>query len=331
MYKSLCLDVKQFFKKNNIAEFHEKVQKLPAKLMKMYNILKAEISAFDQEFPENEFNLDKNKMNSKFALLNRKITSVVSQLEEFMTSNGIEVTKRAIPPKINLTEMVSVMLNNLALEIPQKSKENAKRKTNAKYQAEKRANETDEEKQARRDKEAKAQALKRSLETEDERETRLQSDRDSHWQKRKEQFEVVGDYALRLKAAKEHRRQKPWECDLTKPLSIPYLNEAEKKAVEDYLDRRETDTKRRRALKDAMSEDELQTFLDKNAKTHRDRRAAESEQRIAKWVNKYETYASNSVNSKSYWLAMAEKEKSKHQSLRAPDSRTFLSQESSAM
>ena len=75
MYKSACLDIKQFFKNNDTVELHEKVKKLPAKMMKMYNILKADIAALDQEFPENEFNLDKNKMNSKFGLVNKKITS----------------------------------------------------------------------------------------------------------------------------------------------------------------------------------------------------------------------------------------------------------------
>ena len=60
------------------------------------------------------------------------------------------------------------MLNDLALEIPQKSKEKSRKISNAKCQAMRRENETYEQKQARRDKEAKAQALKRSLETEEE-------------------------------------------------------------------------------------------------------------------------------------------------------------------
>ena len=59
-------------------------------MMKMYNILKAEIIALDQAFPENNLNLDKEKMNSKYALVSNKITSVISQLEEFLKSHGIQ-------------------------------------------------------------------------------------------------------------------------------------------------------------------------------------------------------------------------------------------------
>ena len=70
----------------------------------------------------------------------------------------------------------------------------------------------------------------------------FKQDRDANWQKREEQFEVVGDYALRLQAAKK-QKQNPFEFDWRKSVSIPYQNEAEKKAVEDYLDRREADTK----------------------------------------------------------------------------------------
>ena len=229
-------------------------------------------------------------------------------------------------------EIVSVMLNDLALEIPQKSKEIARRTSNAKCQAKRRENETHEQKQARRDREAKAQALKRSLETGDERYVRLQADRDSHWQKRQEQFEVVGDYALRLQAEKKHRAKNPFQYDWRKPVSIPYQNDAEKKAVKDFLDRREADTERRRVFKAAMPKDELQKRLDKNAKWHRDQRAKESEKRTTEWVNYYEMRAKNaSPKSKLYWIAEAEKEKQKYQTLRAPDSRAFLSQELSTI
>ena len=65
-----------------------------------------------------------------------------------------------------IMEIVSGMLNNLALEIPQKSQEKARKISNAKSQAKRRKNETLDQKQARRDKESEAQALKRSLETE---------------------------------------------------------------------------------------------------------------------------------------------------------------------
>ena len=295
-------------------------------MVKVYNMIKAEIASFEKEF-ENEFNLDFNKMNSKYALVKDKITPIINQLEEFLTFHGIELTKNKIPTKINLIEMVSGMLNKLALEIPQMSKEKARQMSNAKCQAKRRENETGEQKQARRDKEAKAQALKRSLETEDEREARLKADRDSHWQKREEQFEVVGDYALRLKAANKGRPH--WR----KLSSVPYQNEAEEKAVEKYLDCKEADTKRRRALKDAMSKDELQSYLDKNAKWHRDRRVTETKQRMKKWVDYYEMMAqkADSNERRLRYLADAEREKLKYQSLRAPDSRALLSQESSAM
>ena len=77
--------------------------------------------------------------------------------------------RRDLPIKI-----VSGMLDNLALEIPQISKENARRKSNALSQAKKRENETDEQKQARREREAKAQALKRSaLSSEERQQTKL--------------------------------------------------------------------------------------------------------------------------------------------------------------
>ena len=114
----------------------QKFKKLPdpAKMMKMYNMFKAEIASFEQEL-ENEFDLDTNKINSKYGLVNDRITSTVNQLRKFFTSPGIELTNSEIsPPKINLTELVSVMLNNLALEIPQKSKEKSRRSGNAKCQ-----------------------------------------------------------------------------------------------------------------------------------------------------------------------------------------------------
>ena len=124
---------------------------------------------------------------------------------------------------------------------------------------------------------------------------------------------------MRLKAANKGRPH--WR----KLASVPYQNEAEEKAVEKYLDCKEADTKRRRALKDAMSKDELQSYLDKNAKWHRDRRAKETEQRVAKRVTSYEISAKNAdLKGKIYWLAEAEWEKQKHQSLRAPDSRALL-------
>ena len=128
---------------------------------------------------------------------------------------------------------------------------------------------------------------------------------------------------MRLTAANKGRPH--WR----KLASVPYQNEAEEKAVEKYLDRREADTKRRRALKDAMSKDELQSYLDKNAKWHRDRRVTETEQRMKKWVDYYEMMAekANSNERKLSYLADAEWEKLKHQNLRAPDSRALLSQE----
>ena len=85
--------------------------------------------------------------------------------------------------------------------------------------------------------------------------------------------------------------------------------------VEDYLDRREADTKRRRAFKEAMSKDELQNYLDKNAKWHRDRRVTETKQRMKKWVDYYEMMAekADSNERRLRYLADAEREKLKHQ------------------
>ena len=214
------------------------------------------------------------------------------------------------------------MLNNLALEIPEKSKENARRRANASSQAKKRENETDKEKQARRNKEAKAQALKRSLETEEEREDRLQIDRDGHWFKRRADSKVVRNFAARVEKAKKDSMP-----TFAQPFVMPeYLNESEEKIVEDYLDRREADTKRRRSQKEAMSKEELDLFLDKNAKWHRDRRVAETKQRTAKWVDYYETMAekADSNQLRLTWQAEAEKEKQKYQTLRAPDSRAAI-------
>ena len=58
---------------------------------------------------------------------------------------------------------------------------------------------------------------------------------------------------------------------------MEYLDETEEKIIEDYLDRREADTERRRAQKASMSKDDLDLYLAKNAKWHRDRRANETE------------------------------------------------------
>ena len=89
-YKSLCLDVK-IFKKTNTIEFQQKFPKLENKMVKMYNMIKAEITSF-----ENNSNLD---LNSKYAVVNDKIPTIISQLEVFLTSHGIEVTKRDIHKK----------------------------------------------------------------------------------------------------------------------------------------------------------------------------------------------------------------------------------------
>ena len=77
-----------------------------------------------------------------------------------------------------------------------------------------------------------------------------------------------------------------------------------------------------------MSKDELQSYLDKNAKWHRDRRVTETEQRMKKWVDYYEMMAekADSNERKLSYLADAEREKLKHQNLRAPDSRALLNQ-----
>ena len=288
------------------------------------------------------------------------------------------------------------MLNDLVSLIPQKSKEKSRKKSNAKCQAERRKNETIEQKQARRDREAMAQAIKRALETEEEhkfrliqdnnsqiarleadseyyekflsadrerkrkerdewtledrqaynakkneyqkekrlneskedRDTRLQIDRDGHWLKRRADKKVVSNFVARVEKAKKDSMPA-----FAPPFVMPeYLNETEEKIVEDYLDRRDADTERRRKLKDAMSDDQLQAFLDKNSKWHRDRRATESEKCITKWIDYYEMRAKNAdQKERLFWISEAEKEKQNHQNLRAPDSRALLSQKLSTI
>ena len=77
-----------------------------------------------------------------------------------------------------------------------------------------------------------------------------------------------------------------------------------------------------------MSGDELQAFLDKNAKWHRDRRARDTKVCMTGWINYYLMRAKNADSNERrlLWLDYAEKEKLKHNNLRAPDSRALLSQ-----
>ena len=76
-------------------EFQEKFNTLlEFKVMNMYNIFKADIVSFEQEFSENEFNFDNNMMNTKYALVNDKIKSTTIQLREFLTIHGIELKVR---------------------------------------------------------------------------------------------------------------------------------------------------------------------------------------------------------------------------------------------
>ena len=98
------------------------------------------------------------------------------------------------------------------------------------------------------------------------------------------------------------------------------------------MDSKEADNKRRRARKDEMSKDELQTVLDKNSKWHRDRRVRDAKVSITEWVNYYEMRAKNAdPKDRLFWIAEAEKEKQNHQNLRAPDSRALLSQKLSTI
>ena len=92
-YKSVCLDVKEFYKKNNKVYLQQKFKKLPdpAKMMKKYNMFKAEIASFEQEF-EKSSNLE--EMNSKYVLLNDKIKSIIIQLKEFLTFHGLQLVKK---------------------------------------------------------------------------------------------------------------------------------------------------------------------------------------------------------------------------------------------
>ena len=76
----------------------------------------------------------------------------------------------------------------------------------------------------------------------------------------------------------------------------------------------------------------LQTVLDKNSKWHRDRRARDAVVCTTKWINYYEMRAKNtSPKSKLQWQADIEREKQKHQSYRAPDSRAYVSQQLSTI
>ena len=187
---------------------------------------------------------------------------------------------------------------------------------------------TKEERQAFNSKKNDFQKHKRLNESNEDRETRLQIDRDGHWLKRRADSKVVSNFGARVEKAKKDSMPA-----FALPFVMPeYLNETEEKIVEDYLDRRDADTERRRKLKNAMSDDQLQAFLDKNAKWHRDRRATESEKRITKWIDYYEMRAKNAdPKDRLFWIAEAEKEKQNHQNLRAPDSRALLSQKLSTI
>ena len=137
---------------------------------------------------------------------------------------------------------------------------------------------------------------------------------------------VVSDYVARIDKA-EKLRKRQHICD--PPIGpVEFLDETEEKIVDNYMVQSKRDTERRRAQKAAMSKDELQNFLDKNAKLHRDRRATKTEQRMTKWINYYLMLAKNTKSDKSRleYLERAEKEKLKYQNLRAPDSSALLSQ-----
>ena len=153
-----------------------------------------------------------------------------------------------MPPKINLTELVSVMLNNLVLEIPQESRINARRKANAKCQAEKRANETYEEKQARRDKEAKAQALKRSAMTSEEKKAYQIADANSHYHRRKEDRKIVT----------------PWLKRCRDEGNDAFKDEHEEKIVKDWLHRMDKQADRSQKRRDDMSEEQKEALRTKD-------------------------------------------------------------------
>ena len=67
------------------------------------------------------------------------------------------------------------------------------------------------------------QKEKRLNESKEQREAGLQVDSDSLWHCLKELGKIVSGYAIRFQAAKKHRQEKPWLCDMSKPLSVPYL------------------------------------------------------------------------------------------------------------
>ena len=140
--------------------------------------------------------------------------------------------------------MISGMLNNLALEIPQKSKEKARHTSNAKSQTKKHENETDKQKQARCDREAKAQALKRSTMTSEEKKAYQIADADRHYHRRKEDRQIVTPW---LKLSREEKND-------------AFKDEYEEKIVKDWLHRMDKQADRSQKCQDSMSDEQKETL-----------------------------------------------------------------------
>ena len=143
-----------------------------------------------------------------------------------------------------IMEIVSGMLNNLALDIPQKSIEKSRRTSNAKSQAKKRENETDIQKQARHDKEAKAQALKRSAMTSEEKRAYQIADANCHYHRRKEDRKIVTPW---LKRSREEKND-------------AFKDEHEERIVKDWLHRMDKQADRSQKRRDSMSEEQKETL-----------------------------------------------------------------------
>ena len=118
------------------------------------------------------------------------------------------------------------------------------------------------ERQAYNAKKNEYQKEQRLNESKEDQETRLQIDRDGHWLKRQADKKVLSNFVARVEKAKKDSMPA-----FAPPFVMPkYLNETEEKIVEGYLNRMDADAERRRKLKNSMSDDQLQAFLDKNAK-----------------------------------------------------------------
>ena len=141
-----------------------------------------------------------------------------------------------------------------------------------------RKNESEEQTNDRLSKAREYKRTQQMQETPEAKLARQQADSDYQWQRRQDHGKILANYGARFeKATQEMRRAFAPPSKVT----IEYINETEEKIIEKYWDRREADTERRRSQKAAMSKEELQKHLEKNAKWHRDRRTTETDEEKA--------------------------------------------------